>query len=72
MSFITQGQSGLVINLEGKSQEILIYLNQKDFFQRYLLNTILGGQFTSRINLNLRERNGSYTKKRFNWKYILC
>jgi|WetSurMetagenome_2_1015567.scaffolds.fasta_scaffold06232_4 zinc protease len=32
--------------------------NQKDFFQRYLLNTILGGQFTSRINLNLRERNG--------------
>ena len=32
--------------------------NQKDFFQRYLLNTVLGGQFTSRINLNLRERNG--------------
>ena len=32
--------------------------NQKDYFQRYLLNTILGGQFTSRINLNLRERNG--------------
>jgi len=32
--------------------------NQQDFFQRYLLNTILGGQFTSRINLNLRERNG--------------
>lgn len=32
--------------------------NQEDFFQRYLLNTILGGQFTSRINLNLRERNG--------------
>ena len=32
--------------------------NQKDFFQRHMLNTILGGQFTSRINLNLRERNG--------------
>jgi len=32
--------------------------NQANFFQRYLLNTILGGQFTSRINLNLRERNG--------------
>lgn len=32
--------------------------NQKDYFQRLLLNTILGGQFTSRINLNLRERNG--------------
>lgn len=32
--------------------------NQKDYFPRLLLNTILGGQFTSRINLNLRERNG--------------
>ncbi len=32
--------------------------NRKDYFQRLLLNTILGGQFTSRINLNLRERNG--------------
>ncbi len=32
--------------------------NQKDYFQRLMLNTILGGQFTSRINLNLRERNG--------------
>ena len=32
--------------------------NQKDYFQRLLLNTILGGQFTSRINLNLREKNG--------------
>jgi zinc protease len=32
--------------------------NQENYFQRYLLNTILGGQFTSRINLNLRERNG--------------
>ena len=43
--------------------------NQKDFFQRLLLNTILGGQFTSRINLNLRERNG-YTygaTSRFNY-----
>jgi zinc protease len=29
-----------------------------DYFQRLMLNTILGGQFTSRINLNLRERNG--------------
>ena len=38
MSFITQGQSGLVINLEGKSQEILIYLNQKDFLTRKFYN----------------------------------
>lgn len=32
--------------------------NIKDYFQKLLLNAILGGQFTSRINLNLRERNG--------------
>ena len=32
--------------------------NHKDYFQKLLLNAILGGQFTSRINLNLRERNG--------------
>lgn len=32
--------------------------NSKDYFQKLLLNAILGGQFTSRINLNLRERNG--------------
>jgi zinc protease len=30
----------------------------KDYFSKYLLNTILGGQFTSRINLNLREKHG--------------
>jgi zinc protease len=32
--------------------------NHENYFQRLMLNTILGGQFTSRINLNLRERNG--------------
>lgn len=32
--------------------------DQANYFKRMLLNTILGGQFTSRINLNLRERNG--------------
>ena len=32
--------------------------NSKDYFSKYLLNTILGGQFTSRINLNLREKHG--------------
>lgn len=32
--------------------------NKHDFFQRTLLNTILGGQFSSRINLNLREAKG--------------
>ncbi|UCH65685.1 MAG: insulinase family protein, partial [Ignavibacterium sp.] len=32
--------------------------NAEDYFAKHILNTILGGQFTSRINLNLRERNG--------------
>lgn len=29
-----------------------------DYFDKHLLNAILGGQFTSRINLNLREKRG--------------
>ncbi len=32
--------------------------NEKDFYSKALLNTILGGQFTSRLNLNLREAKG--------------
>jgi zinc protease len=45
--------------------------NAPDFFAKTLMNMILGGQFTSRINLNLREAKGftygatsnfSYTK----------
>ncbi len=30
----------------------------KNYFSRLTLNSILGGQFTSRINLNLREKRG--------------
>lgn len=45
--------------------------SQKDFFQKQILNLVLGGQFSSRLNLNLREKNG-YTygiHSRFNyWK----
>jgi zinc protease len=32
--------------------------NNPEFFPRYLLNQMLGGQFNSRLNMNLRERNG--------------
>lgn len=32
--------------------------NSYNYFSRLILNTILGGQFTSRINLNLRENKG--------------
>ncbi len=49
------------------------YLSTKrsegDYFPKMLLNTILGGQFTSRLNLNLRENKG-YTygiNSRFNY-----
>ncbi|MFO7446810.1 MAG: pitrilysin family protein [Ignavibacteriaceae bacterium] len=40
-----------------------------DYFEKSILNTILGGQFSSRINLNLRENKG-YTYgafSRFNY-----
>ena len=43
--------------------------NDGDYFSKTILNTILGGQFTSRINLNLRENKG-YTYgalSRFNY-----
>jgi zinc protease len=43
--------------------------DKHDYFSRTLLNTILGGQFSSRINLNLREDKG-YTYgafSRFNY-----
>ncbi len=32
--------------------------NSEDYFAKHLLNSTLGGQFTSRINLNLREKHG--------------
>ncbi|MCH7828030.1 MAG: insulinase family protein [Bacteroidetes bacterium] len=32
--------------------------SENDFYSKALLNTILGGQFTSRLNLNLREDKG--------------
>jgi len=43
--------------------------NENDFFQKQIINLILGGQFSSRLNLNLREKNG-YTygvHSRFNY-----
>lgn len=32
--------------------------SEKDYYSKTLMNMILGGQFSSRINLNLREKNG--------------
>lgn len=45
--------------------------NPVDFFQKQIFNLVLGGQFSSRLNLNLREKNGfTYgISSRFNyWK----
>ncbi len=52
------------INKEGAAQSEIIcghlvkQRNDQDFFAAKLANSILGGQFTSRINLNLREDKG--------------
>jgi len=32
--------------------------NEKDYYKKLLLNLVLGGQFSSRLNLNLREKHG--------------
>jgi zinc protease len=32
--------------------------SEDDFFQKQIINLILGGQFSSRLNSNLREKNG--------------
>jgi len=43
--------------------------NNEDYFNKLMFNLVLGGQFTSRINLNLREKHG-YTYgafSRFNY-----
>ena len=32
--------------------------NEIDFFQKQIINLVLGGQFSSRLNLNLREKHG--------------
>jgi zinc protease len=40
-----------------------------DYYALQLLNTALGGQFTSRINLNLRERHGYTYGARSSWAF---
>ena len=37
--------------------------NEKDFFQKQIINMILGGQFSSRLNLNLQRKE---------WIYLRC
>ena len=42
-----------------RQQDTLLFEpGTQDRYSSYVLNTILGGSFSSRINMNLRERNG--------------
>ena len=43
--------------------------NSKDFYARTIMNSILGGQFSSRINLNLREDKGYTYGANSNYHY---
>jgi len=43
--------------------------NSEDFYSRTVLNSILGGQFSSRINLNLREDKGFTYGAHSNYSY---
>jgi zinc protease len=44
--------------------------NSKDYFAKYVMNMILGGQFTSRINLSLREQKGYTYGAHSSFNYI--
>ncbi len=43
--------------------------NENNFIARNIVNTILGGQFSSRINLNLREKHGFTYGARSSFSY---
>lgn len=65
MPKLTVKESNTFIIHRENSPQTQIYLghdstgrNSSDFFAKSLMNTILGGQFTSRLNLNLREKRG--------------
>lgn len=44
--------------------------NSNDYFAKYVMNMILGGQFISRINLNLREQKGYTYGAHSSFNYI--
>ena len=62
--FVKNKKSVSILNKEGAVQTELRVghrsssRNTPDYFSKTIMNTILGGQFTSRINLNLREAKG--------------
>jgi zinc protease len=46
------------VQTEIRAGHLSVKRNHPDYMAKLMLNNILGGQFSSRINLNLRERNG--------------
>jgi zinc protease len=65
VSFDTAFSQGLyIVDRKGSVQSeirtglISYKRNEYDYFSRSILNLILGGQFSSRLNLNLRENKG--------------
>jgi zinc protease len=60
----TSQQKIFIINKNGAVQteirtgHLSTKRSEKDFFQKQIMNLALGGQFSSRLNLNLREKNG--------------
>lgn len=64
MNLRSDGQEVLVVNRPGSPQSLIrvgregVARKTPDYFQLRAANTILGGSFMSRLNQNLRERNG--------------
>lgn len=57
-------QSEIRIGLPGTARTA-----SPDYYALQVLNTALGGQFTSRVNLNLRERHGFTYGARTSWAF---
>lgn len=46
------------VQTEIRSGHLSSKRSESDFFQKQIINLVLGGQFSSRLNLNLREKHG--------------
>lgn len=75
--FAKNRKSISILNKEGAVQtEIRVghrssSRNTPDYFSKTMMNSILGGQFTSRINLNLREAKGFTYGATSNFSYYI-
>ncbi|MCR5661883.1 MAG: insulinase family protein [bacterium] len=64
LAISSDGNTVLLVNRPGASQSVIytgcegVARNTPDYFQLEAANAVLGGSYMSRINQNLRERNG--------------